>query len=569
MGGDCPPHAPPCLPALSSARYFQTIATLGIQAAEALEYAHVCGVVHRDIKPANLLLDVQGKLYVADFGLAQLRGGSGVTVTGDLVGTLRYMSPEQVLAQRGLVDHRTDVYSLGATLYELLTLTPVFDGPDRPQLLRRITEEEPIPPRQRNPLIPCDLETIVLKALAREPEQRYQTARDLAEDLHRFVDDRPIQARRPTFLERLARWSRRHRSLMVAAVLVLLLTVVGQAVNMALIGSANSRLKRERENLARAQEQTRLALETAETQRGRAEKSFRQAREVIDFLFETCEEELADKPEGQEVRRRLLESVLLYYTDFIEQSQDDASLQGELVDAYLRVAGILDEIGSTGEALAALEKARDLGEKMVRDRPTAPESQKSLGSVYHGFHSFQGGRDLALLSQPAVQAELKLTPEQQRKIKQLTEKRNHFSVRTGPGFGKPHGLSPDEWHAKFEDLSAQEKVLQDLLDPDQAKRLRQIALQQQGTCALNDPAVAAVLGLSHEQKRKLHRIQEEDSRRIFAAGHQRRGAAAGAAGAQVPGGGKGGGIVPPPPPPWRARSLCSASGTFASKCSTS
>jgi serine/threonine protein kinase/Tfp pilus assembly protein PilF len=207
------------------ADYFRTVAELGIQAAEALDYAHEHGIIHRDIKPANLLVDAESRLWITDFGLAQVQGDARMTMTGDLVGTLRYMSPEQALAKRVVADHRTDIYSLGATLYELLTLEPAFAGADRQELLRQIAFEEPRPPRRRHKGIPAELEIIVLKAMEKNPADRYATAKDLAEDLRRFVLDRPIQARRPTPIQRIRKWARRHRSAATAAAVCLLVTM--------------------------------------------------------------------------------------------------------------------------------------------------------------------------------------------------------------------------------------------------------------------------------------------------------------------------------------------------------
>jgi hypothetical protein len=152
--------------------YFQTVARLGLQAAEALEYAHQTGIVHRDIKPSNLLLDRDEHLWVTDFGLAMTESGQHLTMSGDILGTLRYMSPEQASGNGKLLDRRTDIYSLGATLYELLTRRPLFASQDRKQLSRQVIEQEPTPLRRIDPKIPIDLETIVLRAIAKERELR-------------------------------------------------------------------------------------------------------------------------------------------------------------------------------------------------------------------------------------------------------------------------------------------------------------------------------------------------------------------------------------------------------------
>ena len=220
--------------ALSSERtakpheFIRTVARLGRQAASALDHAHQQGIIHRDIKPANLLLDGNRNVWVTDFGLAHFREECGVTRTGEVVGTLRYMSPEQTHG-RQLVDHRTDIYSLGVTLYELLTLHAAFRG-DRGDLLRRITTEDPPPARRFNPAIPVELETIVAKAMSKAPEERYRTAQELADDLQRWLDDKPILARPLTSLQKFRKWSRRHLSFVIGLAVTLILLTAGVVV---------------------------------------------------------------------------------------------------------------------------------------------------------------------------------------------------------------------------------------------------------------------------------------------------------------------------------------------------
>ena len=244
--------------------YWQSVARIGVQVAEALDYAVKQGVQHRDIKPSNLLLDMRGTVWVADFGLAKATENADLTQTGDIIGTLRYMAPERL---HGQSDARGDLYSLGITLYELLTLRPAFREIDRVRLVRLVEQDDPPPPRTVEPSIPSDLETIVLKAIAKSPADRYQSAAEMASDLRRFLEDKPIQARRASWLERSWRWCRRNPRMaaLVGSVATLLVVIaVGSTL-------AARSLKRERDTARNAEKEAR----TAERQAEQAERERR------------------------------------------------------------------------------------------------------------------------------------------------------------------------------------------------------------------------------------------------------------------------------------------------------
>jgi serine/threonine protein kinase len=388
-----------------SRQFYRGVARLGIQAAEALEHAHEYGVVHRDVKPANLLLDGEGRLWVTDFGLAQLQTDPGLTHTGDLLGTLRYMSPEQAGGQRTLVDHRTDVYSLGATLYELLTLRPPFDGADRHTLLRQILEDEPRPPRALVPSIPVELETIVLRAIGKAPAGRYATARELADDLQRFLEDRPIRARRPSFVEKATKWARRHRAVVAAAVVALLLSVAGLSVATVLAARA---YERERE---KARE---------------AEESFRQARRAVDQFAQISEEELAGNPFTEGTRRRMLEAALEYYQNFIDQRRDDPSTQEELKASRDRAERIIAELTTLmGAGKYGLLRHKEVQDELHADAEQRDALAKLDPRRHPGSHEmFRPGpegerRRLAWAREQEAEVARVLRPEQLRRFKQI------------------------------------------------------------------------------------------------------------------------------------------------------
>jgi serine/threonine protein kinase/Tfp pilus assembly protein PilF len=340
--------------------FFQTAAQLGVQAAEALEHAHQAGIVHRDIKPANLLVDGRGHLWVTDFGLARFGVAPGLTMTGDLVGTLHYMSPEQALGKRFLVDPRTDVYALGVTLYELLTLEPAYAGRDREELLRQIAFEEPRPPRRLNRAIPAELETIVLKAMGKSPEERYATAQELADDLRRFLEDKPIRARRATARQRAAKWARRHRPLVRAVV------GLGVAALVALVAGAVL-LWREHKN-------TKAALAQAENEQ-------RLARQVVDEMFtEVAEKWFEHEPRQQLRQRQFLLKALAHYQRFAGAADAAPEVRRQAGRAALRVGDIHQRLGDFDQARPAYVDAARLFEQLAADFPGIADYREDLAN---------------------------------------------------------------------------------------------------------------------------------------------------------------------------------------------
>ncbi|QJX00424.1 serine/threonine-protein kinase [Frigoriglobus tundricola] len=439
--------------------HFVWVAGLGQQAARALEHAHQAGIVHRDIKPGNLLLDPGERLWVADFGLAQVAGDSGLTVTGELLGTLRYASPEQALGRRGVVDHRSDVYSLGATLYELLTLRPPFDGRDRNELLRQIADHDPPAPRAINPAVPAALETIVLKALRKDPADRYPTALEFADDLQRFVEHKPIRARCPGFSERFRSWARRHPAAILVCAAVLLLVTAGSVFSAALVGAEQERTRVEQHRAEEAYQRERLRAEEAEAR-------FVLARRAVDELFRVSEEELADRPGMEMLRTRVLRSALAYYQEFLVERRDDPGARAELLETTQHVEKILAD-------LAVLRAAT---------------------------HFY-------LLCQPVVLDDLQLTARQRPLMSDLTTRVGKEWVESFRDIGL---VSPAERGRRaVAQARINEAELHALLTPEQQVRLRQIGLQSEGPGAFRDPAVAAKLALTPVQRERIRVIEDD------------------------------------------------------------
>jgi serine/threonine protein kinase/tetratricopeptide (TPR) repeat protein len=412
-------------------KLFRSVARLGHQAAEALAHAHGVGVIHRDIKPSNLLIDERLHLWITDFGLARIRDDPGPTRTGDFLGTLRYTSPEQLRGDRAVVDPRSDVYALGVTLYELLTLRPTFECDNRQELLHRILEDEPIVPRRINPSIPRDLETIVLKAMARETSNRYSTVSDLGADLKRFLDDLPIQARPPSLFERAAKWSRRHRTILATTAVLLAVSLI---VGSGLLWQAKRRTDGALASLKVSKKQTDLALDSLrQTQlRGRLDfealfvsmdriigqrlvkdriggpmpdEEGRTAYRNLIALYDETASRWSDTPAHAEVAAKALRRTGLYrmilrerqgdrdfqramelYRGIATKHPDWIWLRTDLIDTMRDYAGELAGFGRADEADSILREALVVAEGvLVEKNAELPCFSKGLVQQFNGL----------------------------------------------------------------------------------------------------------------------------------------------------------------------------------------
>ena len=344
-------------------------AELAIEAAEALHHAHEFGIVHRDVKPSNLLVDRQGKLWVTDFGLARFQEGNNITMTGDVLGTARYMSPEQAAGRGHLVDQRSDIFSLGVTLYELLTLQHPFGATDRQSLLRQIEHDEPQPLRRVNSLIPVDLETIVLKATSKSRDDRYESAQELADDLRRFLDGKPTLATRPSLLDRATKWAERHRTFVASTLGVLLLGLGGVTIAAVL--------------LAAEKEKTEQALADSEQSLTQSQANLHKAIDVVDRFGMRLASELKGVPGMEELRRTLLEETLHDYEGFVEQLESDPSMRFGLALSHSHMASMHQQLGNTDEALADYEAATRLYSELSSEQPDVARFQHDLAICHN------------------------------------------------------------------------------------------------------------------------------------------------------------------------------------------
>lgn len=324
--------------------YVRKVAEIGVQASEALHYAHEHGIVHRDVKPSNLMLDAAGNLWVTDFGLAQCASANSLTRSGDVIGTLRYMSPEQAAGRAHLIDHRTDVYALGATLYELLTLRAVVDSNDRIAMARQIENETPRGLRRFNSAIPIDLENIVLKAIAKSREERYASAGELAADLKRYLDGQTPLARRPTWLDHSARWIRRHAKGVAITGLITAVLLIASITTALALQSKNREI---------------VAANT------RAENHLLRANEAVYQFGQSLMHRLELLPGSEEIRRDTARDTLAYFRAFASYAHDHSLLQTDVARALMVCGDIELQLGDPAAAVDHYRKAHEMWSRVT------------------------------------------------------------------------------------------------------------------------------------------------------------------------------------------------------------
>jgi serine/threonine-protein kinase len=378
-----------------------------------IEYAHSRGVLHRDIKPGNIMVGKYGETLVVDWGLAKPLGqvepgqeggertlvpssssGYAETLPGSALGTPAYMSPEQASGELDQLGSRSDVYSLGATLYCLLTGRTPSPGDDISDVLRKVRRGEFSRPRQLDPSLDPSLEAVCLKAMAVNPQDRYATCRALADDIERWIADEPVSARREPASARLARWARRHRTAVAAMGLSLATAVILLTVSNVLVRTAQRETARALSRVEEEQGRTVKALQ-------RADANYRRARQAVEDYFTTISEDtLLDEPGMQPLRQKLLGTALEYHRVFLEERANDQGIEAELALSHRRYGNIVSLIGRHDEVLAHYQSALEGFEELARQHPDRPEYKRQLAMTLADFGNLypgqSGGRDEAI-----------------------------------------------------------------------------------------------------------------------------------------------------------------------------
>tara|TARA_R110002049_G_scaffold182485_2_gene350360 strand:+ start:99269 stop:102286 length:3018 start_codon:yes stop_codon:yes gene_type:complete len=487
-----------------------------ISVADALDFAHQQGVVHRDIKPSNLLLDANGKVWVADFGLARARGLANLSVEGKVMGTARYMSPEQIAGKPQDIDHRTDIYSLGITLYELLTRRPAFESTDREAIFASIANAQPIAPRRLNPAIALDLETILLKSIAKRKEERYATAAEMADDLRRFLDGKPTLARRPTHLECLLKWTLRRQRL-VATVFCLLLCTIGVLTTAAVMISHESKQK--------------------ELAAFRARLHLDQAHALVDRFGGLITYRLETVPGGDELRTEVLREAERYYTDFLKYADQDSGLDGELAKVRFRLAVVYTKLGELNLAEGKYREALADYESIKTSGGLTDEIRSEMALCLHNLAALkksQGGFSDALHTyRRAVQLQRSLVQHQEvsggkafnRYLVQWAMTQNNLGLllwQSGEAGQARDGLREIETHLRkaVEDLPQQSDLRRQLIECRNTLVATQMDSDIDDAERLLRENVADLRECLHRQRQSEHSVSPNSDGASIDFGHQ-------------------------------------------------
>lgn len=391
---------------------FRQLIAITIHVCHALDYAHSRGVIHRDIKPSNIMLGDYGETLVVDWGLAKTFDGpvesddttiplvqttqqasSTSTQIGRVVGTPSYMSPEQAAGRLDSLGPTSDIYSLGATLYQILTGQAAFQG-NEDEVLGNVQMGRFQRPRELNPRVPRALEAICLKAMARLPRDRYRSAREMADDLERYLGDERVLAYGEPFPAKAWRWVRNHKPLVLSSAAALAVALAALTIGVILLSAANVRERNEREraerNFAEATSQQRLA-----------ERNFELARSAVhDFFVDVSENTLLQQPGLQDLREELLRQALVYYQSFLKQRQDDASLRKEVAEAHFFAGTIVQTIESPQQSLEHFLRAAELQKHLLEEQPDQAELRSgygqtlnAMGSAYFSLGKIEEARD--------------------------------------------------------------------------------------------------------------------------------------------------------------------------------
>jgi eukaryotic-like serine/threonine-protein kinase len=374
-----------------------------INVCNAVAFAHSRGVLHRDLKPQNVVLGDFGEVVVLDWGMARLIGETGgdavavepvvdeaaATVHGQVLGTPAYMAPEQAEGRSAQLSPRTDVYGLGATLYALLSGRPPFTSTDARDVISQVVTDSPEPPRNLKVGVPPALEAICLKALAKKPEDRYASAKDLADDVRRWMADEPVHAYRDTLPDRIGRWARRRHTFVVAATVFLTVSVIALSTSTALIYAEQQRTQEQRD-VARAQRHRADELrEMAVAEASRADASYAVTRKLSSKLIDTVEGGLAKLSQAEPVRKELLDALLESSRQLLGQAPDDESLRRVTAKLYRYNANMRRLVGDLGNAERFYLESIKLEKGLIAEAPENTELRSQLAQTLRDYSQVQ------------------------------------------------------------------------------------------------------------------------------------------------------------------------------------